>query len=204
VEFLSQFLPAIQMPFAASPVFQALAVFGMVFSPLGLNYYLYTNMKKEKWLMTRKMMNTSKLKVFKLLTLVMALAIFLGACKSRTGSSELSKEDVKEEMQEAADTTKAYLLGQHKMMVASYEARLELMEQQISSLRQEAEMTSANTKDQLNNTVNSLESDLDAVKDDLKVWKESTSDAWEELKIGVDEAVSELQESLDAAQDEFE
>lgn len=135
----------------------------------------------------------------------LAATFVFTACnqQSKQDQDNVTKEDVKSEVQEAASTTKAYLSEEKQGMVENYQQRLEKIEDQIKAFKGEMENASETVTESYQASVDQLESRYATVENNINDLKNSTEDAWGELKDGVDDAISDLEESLKNAKEEF-
>ena len=135
----------------------------------------------------------------------LAATFVFTACnqQSKQDQDNVTKEDVKSEVQEAATTTKAYLSEEQQEMVENYQQRLEKIEDQIKAFKGEMENASETVTESYQASVDQLESRYATVENNINDLKNSTEDAWGELKDGVDDAISDLEESLKNAKEEF-
>jgi uncharacterized protein YicC (UPF0701 family) len=137
--------------------------------------------------------------------LAFATAFAFTTCnqQSKQDQGNVSKEDVKSEMKEAAATTKEYLSEEQQEMMNNYEQRLDQIENQIDDFKVKMESASEMVANSYQARVDKLESRYGIVEQEVKDLKNSSEDAWGELKDGVDDALSDLEDSLKDAREEF-
>ena len=123
--------------------------------------------------------------------LALATAFVFNACnqQSKQDQDNVTKEDVKNEMQEAAATTKKYLSEEKQEMVENYQQRLDKIENQIETFKGKMESASASVAESYQSSVDKLESRYATVEQEVKELKNSSEAAWDELKEGVDYVV---------------
>ena len=130
---------------------------------------------------------------------------FASSCgdTSRKQKQEITTEDVKEELDEAADTTAVYLDQERKKILADYKSKIENAQQQIDELRQRLESTSKKISVELEARVDSLQKQQAEALKDLDQLEKSSDEAWEEIREGLDEALDEIETGIKHAKDEF-
>ncbi len=165
---------------------------------------LYPQTTRKK-MIDRKNRNR-KVRRYGSLFFILVMIISLGSCNQGTGNSDrtVTSGDVKDELEEAGDTARAYMNQEKQLLVNIYEERLELIEQQIAGMKDRMASVSASAEDTYQSRIDALEDQYHSVEKNLKDFQKSSKDAWEELLKGVDEAVKELEESVSQAKDEFE
>lgn len=138
------------------------------------------------------------------LFVILAL-LALDSCKQgkQEQKDETSMGDVKTEMKEAVDTTKAYLSGERKDLVAGYEKRLNQISNQIEAFEGKMGSTAESAKESYRARIDKLQSRYADVQKDLKEFKETSENAWQDLNEGLEEAFNELEKAVEDAQEEF-
>lgn len=138
--------------------------------------------------------------------IVTTSSLSLTACRSpREGTSktDVSKEDVKRETQEALRTTQAYLLQQKRAYQEKVEAELNRLDNRIAELKRKAEKAGTETQAKLGATMKELQRKKDVARRKLEELKSSSAQAWEDLKAGVDAAVDDLHKSYERARSQY-
>jgi hypothetical protein len=136
---------------------------------------------------------------------VSALIITSNACKNKTAQTrgETSQEDVARQMEEAADTTMAYLSDERRELVETYESKLEDAELQIKEMKEEIKSAQADVRQDYQQKVHMLESQVAYVKQNIGELANASEQAWEDLSAGVDSAMVDLDQAIREAKDEI-
>jgi chromosome segregation ATPase len=139
--------------------------------------------------------------------IIMALLILMvGSCQnpSKQKKNDISKEDVEKEIEEAAETTGAYLSEKRQKIINDLEAQMDKAGEEIGKLKQQISSVSDNVKEEYKEKINSLEAQRDKAQKKADQLKKSSSDAWDEIKEGVEMALTELDKSIEEVKSEFE
>lgn len=140
-------------------------------------------------------------------TIVVFSALTLNSCnqgKPQQQEDEISLQDVGNEMEEAVDTTMAYLSEEKENMVVAYEKRLNKINNQIDMFKGEMESASESARETYRVQIDKLESGYSEVQKDLDEFEDATEDAWNELREGLEEAFNELEEGIEDAREAFD
>ena len=143
-----------------------------------------------------------------LLTILLLLALgALPGCgeKEQTQSkpATVSKEDVKKEVKEAYDTTKAYSQEQMQAFREQTETRLAEYKKEIDQLQGKAEKVEGDAKAKAEQQLTALRQKQDAVSEKLKELGSAGGDAWEQIKSGIEAALEDLGNAYKKAVAEF-
>jgi myosin heavy subunit len=140
------------------------------------------------------------------LIMIASMVITGGSCKSKTAqnSGDISREDVQEEVEEAVDTTVAFLTEERKEMMDTYQSKVETAEQQIQEMKEQLESTEAAVKQDYQQKIQMLESQTAFIKNNIQELRESSAEAWKQLSAGVDTALVDLEKALRDARKEFQ
>jgi uncharacterized coiled-coil DUF342 family protein len=142
------------------------------------------------------------------LTIVMLLT--LGALPScgekeqpQSEPTKVSKEDVKEEVKQAYDATKAYSQEQMQAFREETETRLAEYKEKIDQLEAKAEGLGEDAKAKAEEQLAALREKRDEVSEKLKELSSSSGNAWEQIKSGIDAGMEELGNAYERAVAEF-
>jgi phage host-nuclease inhibitor protein Gam len=136
--------------------------------------------------------------------LMTLLVLGTGSCKQGSGEKEAAtKEDVKEEVQEAMKTSKDYASEKKEELVENYRERMDKVQGQIDSLKQEMNDASASAKQEYREKINSLESRHAELQNKVDEFKNASGEAWKDLKEGVDNAFSDIEDAVKEAKSEL-
>jgi chromosome segregation ATPase len=140
------------------------------------------------------------------LFMIASLVIASGSCKSKTAqnSGDITQEDVKEEFEEAVDTSVAYFTQERKELMDAYESKVEAAEQQIQELKTQIDSTEVDVSQDFREKVQLLESQAAYVRNNINELEESAANAWKELSVGVDTALVNLDRAIQDAKEEFQ
>ena len=117
--------------------------------------------------------------------------------------ASVSKEDVKKEVKEAYDTTKAYSQEQMQAFREQTETRLTEYEQEIDQLQAQAEKLGGDAKAKAEQQLTALRQKRDAVSGKLKELGSAGGNAWEQIKSGIEAAMEDLGKAYKKAAAEF-
>jgi predicted small lipoprotein YifL/ElaB/YqjD/DUF883 family membrane-anchored ribosome-binding protein len=118
-------------------------------------------------------------------------------------SATVSKEDVKNKVEEAYDTTKTYTQEQMQAFGEQTEARLAEYKKEIDQLQAKAEKLEGDAKAKAEQQLTALRQKRDEVSEKLKDLSSSSGNAWEQLKSGIDAAMEDLGNAYKKAAAEF-
>ena len=143
------------------------------------------------------------------LLVIMLLLVFgvLSGCgekeQAQSKPASVSKEDVKKEVGEAYDATKAYTQEQIQAFRKETESRLDEYKEEIDQLQAKAEKLGGDAKAKAEQQLTALRQKRDDVSEKLKDLSSSGADAWEQLKSGIDAAMEDLGNAYKKAAAEF-
>ena len=138
--------------------------------------------------------------------LVMALGAMPGCGEKEQSQSKpptVSKEDVKEEVKEAYDATKAYTQEQAQAFREETETRLVEYREKIDQLEEKAEELGGDAKAKAEQQLTALRQKRHEVSEKVKELGSSSGNAWEQLKSGIDAAMEDLGNAYKKAAAEF-
>ena len=143
-----------------------------------------------------------------LLTIVVLLALgALPGCgekeQPQSEPAKVSKEDVKEEVKEAYDATKAYTQEQMQAFREETETRLADYQKEIDQLESKAEELGEDAKERAEERLAALREKRDEVSEKLKELSSSSGEAWEQVKSGINAALKDLGNAYEKAVAEF-
>ncbi len=145
--------------------------------------------------------------LMKLTPFLLALSMLFGAAACNQGGKqnkeEITKEEVKSEIKDAAGTANAYLTQEQQEVVDAYEERMDKLQVQIDELNDQMESASESARLIYQNRINEFETVYARAESDVEDLKNASQDAWEELNKGLEEAISELEEAFQRTKEEF-
>lgn len=146
--------------------------------------------------------------LLRLVVLIPLVSFFiwtLDSCKDRSmkKTEEVTKEDVKTEIEEVADTAQAYFAVQKEEALTEYKNRIENAEKRISLLKQNMDSKKEIVRENLRQVIDSLEYQQAQAQLKLDVLKNSSEDAWKELTEGVEKAMNDLDRAIEDARNEY-
>jgi TolA-binding protein len=140
------------------------------------------------------------------IVLLLALGVLAGCGEKeqpQSKSATVSKEDVKKEVKEAYDATKAYTQEQMQAFLEQTETRLAEYKKEIDQLQVMAEKLEGDAKAKTEQQLTALRQKRDEVSEKLKDLSSSSGKAWEQLKSGIDAAMEDLGNAYKKAAAEF-
>jgi DNA anti-recombination protein RmuC len=127
--------------------------------------------------------------------LLLALGVLAGCGENEQSQSKpaaVSKQDVKKEVKQAYDATKAYTQEQMQAFREQTAARLAEYEKDIDQLQAKAEKLGGDAKAKAEQQLTALRQKRDAVSEKLKELGSSSEGAWEQIKSGIETALEDL------------
>ena len=123
--------------------------------------------------------------------------------QTRSEPATVSEEEVKEEVKEAYDTTKAYTEDQMQAFSEKTETKLAEYEEKINQLQEDAEKLEGDAKAEAEEQLAALRQKRDEIAEKLKELGSSSASAWEQIKTGIDSAMEDLAKAHSKASAEF-
>jgi len=124
--------------------------------------------------------------------LLLVILTGLSSCNMRSTDKEAKSEN---------DT---YLTEKKQETMMEYQHRLQIAESEINQIRADAEQMGMEARQAALEKVNALQSHYDSIENAVYELKDSSGDAWDELKEGLEAAFSKIEGSIDDAKEEFE
>jgi predicted small lipoprotein YifL len=138
--------------------------------------------------------------------MLMTLGVLAGCGEKEQTQSKpaaVSKQDVKQEVKQAYDTTKAYTQEQMQTFREQTEAKLAEYENDIDQLQAKAEKMGGDAKAKTEQQLTALRRKRDAVSEKMKELGSSSEGAWEQIKSGIEAALEDLGNTYKKAAAEF-
>lgn len=139
------------------------------------------------------------------LFLVTALAIFLPGCggsgegNTPEKTTEVTREDVKQESTEALRTTQAFVVQRKEEYEKRIEAELDEFGSRIEQLKAKAQDAETEAKKEVNNAIEELRRKEKAIRNNLEQLKDQGAETWKEMKASIDGALEDLERSYERA-----
>lgn len=138
-----------------------------------------------------------------LLIIILLALVSVQGCgekeKPQSKSATISKENVKKEVKEAYEATKAYTREQVQAFRQETETKLDEYKKDIDQLQAKAETLEGDAKAKAEQQLTALRQKRDEVSEKLKNLSSSGGNAWEEIKSGIDAAMQELGDAYQKA-----
>jgi DNA repair exonuclease SbcCD ATPase subunit len=176
---------------------------GLIYRRLSFLQFLRVRITKKEVFQMKSVMFVRGLLAIMLL---LALGALPGCGEKEQPQSEpanVSKEDVKEEVKEAYDATKAYTQEQMQAFREETETRLAEYKEKIDQLEAKAEELGEDAKAKAEEQLTVLREKRDEVSEKLKELSSSSGNAWEQVKSGIDAALEDLGNAYKKAVAEF-
>ena len=119
------------------------------------------------------------------------------------GQGSVTKEDVQKNVQQAAETVKAYSADQIEAYKKEAQAKLDDLSKKIGELQKKAETAKGDAAAKYQETIASLTKQTDAARQRLQELGSAGSAAWDQVKQGLDKAVGDLQKAYEDAASKF-
>ena len=147
--------------------------------------------------------------VVKELSIIMVLLalVTVAGCsekeKPQSKTAVVSSEEVKKEVKEAYSATKSYTQEQMQSFREETETKLAEYEKDIDQLQAKAEKLEGDAKAKIDQQVAEMRQKKDVVSEKMMALGTSSKNAWEEVKLGIDEAMQDLVSAYSKAASEF-
>ncbi|HCO26326.1 MAG: hypothetical protein CME31_00540 [Gimesia sp.] len=137
-----------------------------------------------------------------------SLSLFLVACADESstppvpGETQVTGEDVKQKIGEAADTAKEFTKQKRDEYAKQLDQQLEGLDEKIAELETKGAKLKDDAKVEWNKKLEDLKSKRGKLSEKLKEFNASSSEAWEGLKKDLDIAWGNLKEAYDKTAEE--
>ncbi|HAH46613.1 MAG TPA: hypothetical protein DCM07_17490 [Planctomycetaceae bacterium] len=137
-----------------------------------------------------------------------SLSLFLVACADESstppvpGETQVTGDDVKQKMEEAADTAKEFTKQKRDEYSKQLDQQLEDLDQKIAELEAKGAKLKDDAKVKWNEQLEDLKAKRGKVAEKLKEFNESSAEAWEGLKKDLDIAWGNLKAAYDKTAEE--
>lgn len=134
-----------------------------------------------------------------------ALTVWMaaGCGPSDQTADKITSDEVKQEIREAADATASLTRQEMDAFIVQMEAQLNNFDERIARLRSRAETLSGVARESADRKIDTLIKKRDKAYQRLRSLKSAGSDAWDDLKSGLQSAMFELNRAMKEAADEF-
>jgi len=137
-----------------------------------------------------------------ILTAAALAALPLAACEE-AGEGDTSASDVAKQAERTAQTAEDYAADQYAAFKDTMSDRIDGVNAQIQQLRDRASEMSESARGEINAAIESLESQRDQLQSRLSEAADTTGDAWGDVKDGLENAWTDLENAADRATDRF-
>ena len=120
-----------------------------------------------------------------------------------SGKTEDAEKKLRKETREAVEATKSYAASKRDEYRSKFQKELAEVDHEILELREKLKSEGSDARERIESDLESLEAKRDDVKQSLNKLSDQTGKAWEEVKVGVEQAFSALRKSLDRAGRQF-
>lgn len=141
--------------------------------------------------------------IAKLFTITMA-GLLIVACAGPEQKKDTSKEDVKKEIKEAAETTKVFIEGEFDELVNNFEEFATKSKEDIAGMRKKVENVEDEFKTKLEKKLNDIEQTSTQLSKKVDEYKDATDDKKDELKKEIKALKTALDESIKTFNAEME
>ena len=141
-----------------------------------------------------------------LIIMLLALVVVQGCGekeKPQGKAATMSKEDIKKEVKEAYDATKAYTKEQVQAFRQETETKLDDYRKDIDQLQAKVERLEGNAKTNAAQKLTALRHKRDEVSEKLMNLSSSSGNSWEQIKSSIDAAMEELGDAYKKVAAEF-
>jgi hypothetical protein len=138
-------------------------------------------------------------KPFLILSLALLVAFALSGCgkEEPPKPKEVTKDQLKEQAGQLADTAKDYLQQQKDKFLQDFDGRIKGLNKKIDELQAEADKATPELKEKLQTGLNKLQEKQGVIKKQLEESKSAAGQAWEDLKSGLDETLKQVDQDLE-------
>ncbi len=139
------------------------------------------------------------------LSLLMAFMVFAGfqASVRAEEPAKVTSEDVKKQAEQTWSTAKEYTLQEKQEYQKRIESQLADLSQRIDELKEKAKTAKQDAVVKLQAQMEALKKQKEVAEQKLSELRSSTSNAWGEVKDGVDKAMDNLKKAYENARSYF-
>ena len=144
-------------------------------------------------------MKPSRLTIF---VVILAIGFFLVACgeqKPTTEKQATTTQDVRKEARELADTALAFSIEQKEKYTEQVLDRLAQYNLKFMELDRKVSMLSGQARNDMMGEIANVNTKKNQVTAKMRELHSSTGEAWEDIKVGLDKAVDDLDEAYKQA-----
>ena len=148
------------------------------------------------------------MKLYRLATFVMIAAIgfFVVACSEQKPATEkqaTATQDVKKEAKELADTALAYSLEQKEKYTQEVLKKLSQYNQMFITLDRKVSAMGEQAKNDMMGEIANVNTKKNQVSAKMRELQNSTGEAWEDVKVGLDKAIDDMDEAYKQAMSRY-
>ena len=136
------------------------------------------------------------------LVAMLAISFFLAACSEQKPATEkqaTTTQDIKKEAKELTDTALAYSLEQKEKYTEQVLERLAQYNKKFMTLDRKVGVLSDQARNDMMGEIANVNAKKNQVTARMRELQASTGEAWEDLKVGMDKAVDDLDKSYKQA-----
>ena len=141
----------------------------------------------------------------KVMSALLVLPAFLiaGCSQSDKAAEQVTADDVKKEIKEAADATTSMTRQEVNDFISLMESQLNSVEEDIEEFQTRAENLQGEAKAMALKKIDALEEKRREAAAKLEDFKSASADALDDLKLGLQSAMFQVNRAFDEAADEF-
>lgn len=136
--------------------------------------------------------------------LICALLFSVIACDDvENKEKDVTTQDVAKEMDDVVETVQEYSLEEKQEMIKGIKTRRDNTKARIDEMRKRLVSMKSKTRNNLEIKIQELEEQQQSLEEKITELETSSEAAYNDLKKGVDKAISEIEASIDEAEEEF-
>ena len=139
--------------------------------------------------------------------IMIAAAVTLAACTEHTPSpadrAEKAVKNAAERAEKAAEVAKDYTVAKKEEYGRKVEKEFAEQSDKIDALKKKAESLAGEAKAKMQEQFADVEKKREVVKKKMGDLKTSTSQAWDDIKVGIDRAMADMKEAYEKARNRF-
>jgi uncharacterized coiled-coil DUF342 family protein len=134
---------------------------------------------------------------------IMVFLVGLSVAGLAFGQGSTTKEDVQKQVQQAAETVRAYSAEQIEAYKKEMQGKLDELSKKTDELRKKAETAKGEAAAKYQSMIADLKNQTEATKKKLQELGSAGSAAWDQVRQGFDKALGDLQKAYEDAASKF-
>ncbi len=129
----------------------------------------------------------------------LSLCLILSAYGTAVGQGQVTKEEVAQQVQQAAEKVKEYTAQQAEIYTKEMQAKLDEISKKADELRKKAASATGDAAKKSQALMENLKAKAAVAEQKLRELQSAGAGAWKDTKQGLDKAMADLQKAYDQA-----